>query len=322
MNQGWAYREQVPAAGDGRTVLAHLVAGYRHSNAVVWAERIGRGEVVVDEVVAAPDTILRAGQWLVWHRPPWQEPGVPEHFEVIHEDAAIVAVIKPSGLPTMPAGGFLDHTLLALVRARYPEASPLHRLGRFTSGLVLFARTRTAAAALSRSWRDRDVKKHYRALASGIAALDTFHIDAPIGRVPHPTLGEVYAASPAGKPSHSVATVLERRHPIKGCPTNDGTTLFEVAITTGRPHQIRIHLAYAGHPLAGDPVYDVGGGIKPQPGLPGDAGYLLHAERLAFVHPLSGEAIVLHAAPPPKLTAAIRRSDPPTSPAVHTTFIG
>lgn len=286
MNRGWSYREQVTADADGVTVLAYLVASRRHSTAREWWDRIRRGDVEVDEVVAAPDTILRGGQWLVWHRPPWQEPEVPAQFEVIHEDEAIVAVAKPSGLPTMAAGGFLDHTLLALVRARYPEASPLHRLGRFTSGIVLFARTHGAAATLSRSWRDHDVKKHYRALGSGVAALDTFTIDAPIGPVPHPTLGEVYAASASGKPSHSIATVLERRI---------DSTLFEVEITTGRPHQIRIHLAYAGHPLVGDPLYDTGGVIKPQPGLPGDGGYLLHAERLAFVHPLTGAEMVLDA---------------------------
>jgi 23S rRNA pseudouridine1911/1915/1917 synthase len=71
--------------------------------------------------------------------------------------------------------------------------------------------------------------------------------------------------------------------------------LFEVEITTGRPHQIRIHLAYAGHPLVGDPLYDAGGVIKQQPGLPGDGGYLLHAERLAFVHPLTGVEMILDA---------------------------
>ena len=287
MNRGWSYREQVTVDANGCTVLAHLVASRRHSTARDWSERIGRGEVEVDEAVATPDTILRAGQWLVWNRPPWQEPEVPEHFEVIHEDEAIIAVAKPSGLPTMPAGGFLDHTLLALVRARYPEASPLHRLGRFTSGIVLFARTPAAAATLSRSWRNHEVKKHYRALATGVAVLETFTIDAPIGPVPHPALGEVYAASATGKPSQSVATVLERRR---------DSTLFEVEITTGRPHQIRIHLAYAGHPLAGDPLYDAGGVIKHQPGLPGDGGYLLHAARLAFVHPLTGEEMVLDAA--------------------------
>jgi 23S rRNA pseudouridine1911/1915/1917 synthase len=168
----------------------------------------------------------------------------------------------------------------------------LHRLGRFTSGLVLFARTPAAAATLSRSWRDHGVKKHYRALGSGVAALETLTIDAPIGPVPHPTLGEVYASSTNGKPSHSRATVLERRI---------DSTLFAVEITTGRPHQIRIHLAYAGHPLVGDPLYDSGGVVKPQPGLPGDGGYLLHAERLAFTHPVTGAAMVLEAAPPAAL---------------------
>jgi 23S rRNA pseudouridine1911/1915/1917 synthase len=304
VNRGWSYREQVTAESQGCTVLAHLVASRRHSTAREWWDRIQRGEVEVDEVIAAPNTILRAGQWLVWHRPPWQEPEVPEHFEVIHEDEAIVAVSKPSGLPTMAAGGFLDHTLLALLRARYPEASPLHRLGRHTSGIVLFARTHAAAATLSRSWRDHDVKKHYRALGSGVAALDTFTIDAPIGPVPHPALGDVYAASASGKPSHTVAAVLERRHPVKGRPANDGTTLFGVEITTGRPHQIRIHLAYAGHPLVGDSMYDTGGVIKHQPGLPGDGGYLLHAERLAFTHPVTGASMVLHAAPPLELATA------------------
>ena len=323
LNRGWSYREEVTAAAQGCTVLTHLATSRRHSTAREWAERIGRGDVEVDGVVAAPDTMLRAGQSLVWHRPPWQEPEVPRHFEVIHEDDAIVAVAKPSGLPTMPAGGFLDHTLLALVRARYPEANPLHRLGRHTSGIVLFARTHAAAAALSRSWRDHEVKKRYLALGSGIAALDTFNIAAPIGPVPHPVLGEVFAASASGRPSHSVATVLERRHPIKGCPTNDEgrhpikgcptddeggpSTLFEVAITTGRPHQIRIHLAYAGHPLTGDRLYDIGGVIKQHPGLPGDGGYLLHAARLAFAHPLTGAEIVLTAPPPAGLVTASDR---------------
>ncbi len=144
---------------------------------------------------------------MVWHRPPWNEPDVPAHFDVLHEDDAIVAVIKPRGLPKMPAGGFLEHTLLTLVRARHAEASPVHRLGRFTSGIVLFARTHAAASALARAWREHEVKKRYRALASGVAKLDTFSIDAPIGRVPHPVLGEVYAASASG-------TISSSRSPI------------------------------------------------------------------------------------------------------------
>jgi 23S rRNA pseudouridine1911/1915/1917 synthase len=102
----------------------------------------------------------------------------------------------------------------------------------------------------------------------------------------------VQAACEGGKPSHSVAIVLEQRH---------DQTLFSVAITTGRPHQIRIHMAYAGHPLIGDPVYDAGGGLKRYPGLPGDGGYFLHAERLQFAHPITGHRMTMTATPPPEL---------------------
>ena len=192
----------------------------------------------------------------------------------------------------MPAGGFLENTLLALVREQYPEASPLHRLGRGTSGLVLFARTTQAASQLARAWRDRDVRKTYRALGLGCTRAEMFVIDVPIGPVPHPLIGTVQAACEGGKPSHSVAVVLEQRH---------DQTLFSVDITTGRPHQIRIHMAYAGHPLIGDPLYEAGGGLKHHPGLPGDGGYFLHAERLQFAHPATGEPMTVSATPPPEL---------------------
>ena len=150
LNAGWAYTERVEPGSDGRSVLAHYAASHRHSSLQEWDARIRRGEVELDGVCADANVILRPGQTLVWHRPPWEEPEAPMHYEVLHEDEAIVAAIKPSGLPTMPAGGFLEHTLMALVRRNYPEASPLHRIGRFTSGIVLFARTNEAASLISR----------------------------------------------------------------------------------------------------------------------------------------------------------------------------
>jgi len=289
LNRGWSYREQVGARAVGQTVLDYLAATRSHSSAEEWTERIARGEVEVAGVVAQPATVLRAGHSLVWHRPPWDEPDVPLRFELVHEDEAILAVDKPSGLPTMPAGGFLEHTLMSLVRQRYPHASPLHRLGRCTSGLVLFARTHDAASHLLKAWRDHEVKKAYRALANGSPTADVFAVDAAIGPVPHPVIGEVQAASTTGKASHSVVTVLER---------TATQVLVSVEIATGRPHQIRIHLACAGHPLVGDPLYAVGGGIQTHPGLPGDGGYRLHSERLAFVHPLTNMPMTLTARPP------------------------
>jgi 23S rRNA pseudouridine1911/1915/1917 synthase len=110
--------------------------------------------------------------------------------------------------------------------------------------------------------------------------------------VPHPVIGTVQAACEKGKPSHSVAIALEHR---------GAHTLFSVEIATGRPHQIRIHMAYAGHPLVGDPVYEAGGGLTPHPGLPGDGGYFLHAHRLQFTHPLTGEHMTMTATPPLEL---------------------
>lgn len=273
-------------------MLAYLTTMHPHSTETEWAARIERGEVEIDGTPGRSALILSGGQTLTWHRPPWDEPGVPTDFETIHEDGSIVVVNKPSGLPTMPAGGFLDQTLLALMRRRYPEASPLHRLGRHTSGLVVFARTREAASGLARAWRDRTVTKTYRALGFGTTRTEMFVIDVPIGPVPHPRLGTVHAACAGGKPSHSVAVVLEPRH---------DQTLFRVEITTGRPHQIRIHLAYVGHPLTGDPLYDVGGKLRREPGLPGDGGYLLHAEQLQFPHPATGQRLTFSATPPPEL---------------------
>lgn len=273
-------------------MLSYLTMTRLHSTESEWAARIARGEVEVDGTLVRTEAVLHPGQTVTWNRPPWDEAAVPTDFAIIHEDAAIVVVNKPSGLPTMPAGGYLDHTLLALMRQRYPEAKPLHRLGRHTSGLVLFARTRAAASSLARAWRQQTVKKTYRALGLGSTRTEMFVIDVPIGPVPHPLLGTVQAACEGGKPSHSVAVVLEQRH---------DQTLFSVEITTGRPHQIRIHMAYAGHPLVGDPLYEAGGELKRHPGLPGDGGYFLHAEKLQFMHPETGQRMMVTAAPPPEL---------------------
>jgi 23S rRNA pseudouridine1911/1915/1917 synthase len=292
LNRGWSYREQVGPDAAGQIVLAYLTATRPHSSANEWASRIARGEVEVDGVVARDGVTLHPGQTVTWNRPPWDEPEVPTAFDIVFEDDSIIVVNKPSGLPTMPAGGFLDQTLLMLIRQQYPGASPLHRLGRHTSGLVLFARTRDAASQLGRAWRDQDVKKTYRTLGLGSTRTEMFVIDVPIGPVPHPLLGTVHAAREGGKPSHSVALVLEQR---------DDQTLFRVDITTGRPHQIRIHMAYAGHPLIGDPLYETGGELKRHPGLPGDGGYLLHAHSLQFTHPVTGERLSLTATPPKAL---------------------
>ena len=203
MNGGFEYLEQIGSAVAGRSVLSYLARRHRHSSEAVWRARLAAGEVRLDSAVAGLTDVLRAGQSLVWRRPPWEEPAVPLAFAILYRDAQLLAVAKPRGLPSVPAGGFLTHTLLHVVRQLAPEATPLHRLGRGTSGLVLFARTPEARRAVSAAWRSGCVEKRYRALVSGVPARAEFSIDTPIGRLPHPRLGQVHAASPQGRPALS-----------------------------------------------------------------------------------------------------------------------
>jgi 23S rRNA pseudouridine1911/1915/1917 synthase len=293
VNEGYEYRERVGPEASGRTVLAHLAQRYLHSTEAVWRERMAAGEVLLEGHVPDPADTLRAGQSLIWRRPPWEEPEVPLSFAVLHLDEHLLAVAKPRGLPTIPHGGlYLTHTLLHQVRRKWPEATPMHRLGRGTSGLVLLARTKPARQAVTTAWREGRVEKRYRALVSGVPAEETFTVDTPIGPVPHPRLGQVHAVSSIGKPSVSHVRTLAVR--------ND-QTLVELSIPTGRPHQIRIHLAAAGYPLVGDPLYGKGGLPLPEPALPGEGGFWLHSHRLALAHPGTGDRLELECPPPPPL---------------------
>jgi len=292
LNRGWTYREVMGGDAAGRTVLEYLTVRYAHSSREEWAARIAEGRVQVDGRCARSEMELRRAQLLVWHRPPWLEPAVPRSFAVLYRDAEVMAIAKPSGLPTMPGAGFLESTLLHLVRREDPEAVPVHRLGRGTSGIVLFALSVGARSRLTEAFRARQVRKVYRGLVQGSPSQDRFSVDVPIGPVPHPYLGTVHAASRDGMLAHSEVRVLER---------GPGGSLVEVRITTGRPHQIRIHMAAVGHPLVGDSLYGAGGLPLEGTAVPGNVGYLLHAQQLAFPHPATGNRLEVFCACPTPL---------------------
>jgi 23S rRNA pseudouridine1911/1915/1917 synthase len=289
-NEGCEYREQLGPDADSRTLLDYLSRRYRHSSPAEWATRIASGQVLIDDLPAHADSMLRPGCALVWRRPPWIEPDAPKSFSVLYEDDDLIAVNKPAGLPTLPGANFLQSTLLYLIRSHAPEAAPLHRLGRWTSGIVLSAKNQNARTELMRQWSAKQVGKLYRALATGCPDWNEQTISTPIGPVPHALLGSIHAATEKGKSSQSYVTVIERR---------EDSFLCDVRIATGRPHQIRIHLASAGHPLVGDPLYGAGGLTLPEThALPGDPGYHLHASRLSFHHPVTRRETVIECEPP------------------------
>ena len=299
INQGWTYQEKVNAQGAGQTLLDYYCQNYQHSNREEWQNRILAGQILIDHEKANPETILKKGQELTYQRSPWEEPDVPLNFVTLYEDTDLIIIAKPSGLPVLPGGGFLQNTLLYQLQQRYPQEMPvpIHRLGRGTSGLMLIARSSLAKSKLSQQMRDRQITKIYRALIGPSELPTEFTINQAIGKIRHPILGYIYGATPTGKFAQSDCRVLEK---------NSTKTLLEITILTGRPHQIRIHLAAIGYPLLGDPLYDVGGIAKittldSKISVPGDCGYWLHAHQLSFIHPSTRENLSFICPPPPEL---------------------
>ncbi len=292
-NDGWVYCDRIPPNHPTTTVLDYYTQNYCHSDRATWQTRIESGQILLNDQPTTADTPITVGQHLSYCRPPWQEPPAPLDIDTLYEDDVLLVVDKPSGLPVLPGGNFLQHTLLWQLRQHYPSAAPIHRLGRGTSGIMLIAKTKAARAHLSHQMRQRYLGKTYRTLIGQAPDLpDYFTINHPIGKIPYPQLGHIYAANQNGLDAHTDCKVVQRR---------SDTTLLDVAILTGRPHQIRIHLAVMGYPLLGDPLYTPGG-LPHSEGtaIPSDCGYWLHAYQLSFVHP-KGKSMTLTCEPTSQL---------------------
>jgi 23S rRNA pseudouridine1911/1915/1917 synthase len=261
------------------------------------AERlIGAGAVRVDGETRAKSFRLEGGEEVVLELPAQPEGLRAEEMdlEVAWEDEHLLVVDKPAGVVVHPAGphgsGTLVHGLLALDAAGGDEERPgiVHRLDRDTSGLLVVARSEEAHRRLQELVRRREVERRYLALVRGRPRSRSGRIEAPIGR------------DRTDRSRHSLDTATPR----------EAVTWFEVVellaehallgvrLETGRTHQIRVHLEAIELPVAGDPVY----------GVPGDLGLqrqFLHAARLSFAHPFTGECVEVESPLPPDLAEAL-----------------
>lgn len=295
--------------GVSRTVAAGLVAG---------------GQVVVDgRPAASRRAALRAGDQLSVDMPeagaPTLVPDPAVEIAVVHADDDVVVVDKAPGVVVHPGNAHATGTLVAGLLARYPDMARLagdpcdplrpgvvHRLDRGTSGLLVFARSAAAFRSLGAQMRERTVGRRYVALVAGHVADDRGMVDAPIGRSARtPTR---MAVSAAGRPARTVFEVVTRLE----LATTPGTapvpaTLLSCRLETGRTHQIRVHLAAIGHPVAGDDRYGTGR-RRVMPGLLPPGRLFLHAAALSFDHPATGCRVGWESPLPADLALALGRA--------------
>ena len=267
------------------------------------ARLIAEGRVRVNGKPAAKSARLSGGETVTVDVPQLRETALPPQdipLDVVYEDDDVIVVNKPTGLVVHPAPGHRDGTLVnALLHHCGDSLSGIggekrpgivHRIDRDTSGLIIAAKNDAAHLALSAQLKDHSLSRTYECLVTGNMKQDSGTVDAPIGRSSADR--KKMAVVPTGRRAVTHWEVVAR-YP--------GVTHLRCRLETGRTHQIRVHMAYIGHPILGDTVY---GAKKPVPGLTGQC---LHAAGLRFVHPRTGEPVELHCPLPPEFTAMLQK---------------
>ncbi len=288
--------------------LARLFPQFSRTRLATW---LRQGRIRVDQRTFAPDERIWGGEAV--ELDPGPDPGGEPRAEaialaIVHEDDAVLVIDKPAGLVVHPGSGNWSGTLLnallhhASTLGGVPRAGIVHRLDKDTSGLLVVAKTIEAQTALVRQMQSRTVERVYLALAHGAVSGDG-SVEAPIGRDPrHRTRMAVVRG---GRAALTHYRVLKRF---------GAATLLECRLSTGRTHQIRVHLHSIGHPLIGDPVYRSPRYVSNGAVLEGFSRQALHAAKLSFIHPASGEKCSFESALPADMRSLLESLGSPEPP--------
>lgn len=266
------------------------------------------------QIVDTPSTRVDSGDAVEFNVPGPSIPDAPPtpqtlDFRIVHEDDHIIVVDKPAGMSVHAGAGRPDRTLVNGLLARYPELANLepaerpgivHRLDADTSGLVVVARNPESTTTLSAAIKAREVDRRYVAMVLGKMVPRAGVIDRPIGR--HPTIRTRQAIIPNGRPARTRFAFSTEHYAF-----DKSFSMVNLKLETGRTHQIRVHLKAIGYPIIGDLVYGV---IIPQIPL---RRQFLHANQLAFNHPITGEHLAFTSPLPPDLARTLARIGPPSS---------
>ncbi|MGB9790987.1 MAG: RluA family pseudouridine synthase [Thermacetogeniaceae bacterium] len=301
---GDVYRFKVDEKAVGKRLDQFLTSSVPSLSRNQIQRLIERGNVLVNSKKERCSFRLRLNDEIEMVVPPPEEVNLlpePIPLDIIYEDPDLLVINKPAGLVVHPAAGHKSGTLVNALLYHCPDLSGIggylrpgivHRLDKDTSGLMLVSKSELAHRELTAQLKARKIKRRYLALVHGEVREERGIIDAPIGRDPgdRKKFAVLPKDNPNGREARTHYRVIERF---------PGYTLLEVELETGRTHQIRVHMSYAGYPVAGDPVY----GPRRNPlNLPGQA---LHAYRITFTHPRSGEVLDFSVPPPPAFSQAL-----------------
>ncbi|MCP3916440.1 MAG: RluA family pseudouridine synthase [bacterium] len=298
----------VPAGLAGERLDRVLDALVEGRTRAALQKLVRKGGVRLDgKKVLRSNVRVRAGQKLSIQGAPRRRAAPPRpEVAILHEDAAIVVVDKPAGVPMHLADRVSGTTLVSLVEDAVgplpapdaPErAGVVHRLDRETSGVVVFGRTTTAMRALQDQFRARTVRKRYLALVLGAPREERWEVDLPLGPAPGQVDRQMARPPEGGKEALTAFELLE---------SMPRASLLACHPRTGRRHQIRVHLLACALQLVGDRIYRVRPAVALPEGIAAPKRHALHANRLAFAHPTSGAALGFESPLPADLEALVK----------------